>query len=199
LQLQHACLPYLKYMRPLFPTLATANCLPSRPAEPPSGVISHLSSSWLPFLPRRAARFSSCDLRSVTGNKGFVCEFAETHGFVFPNPRPAAPRPVFARLPSFPGRGGCCMTTLSGDGGTRGGGSVSDSGCWANCVVGAVATDEGSESGSIARDKRSVVGRELSMSRFCCSSCRSPRRLVSKTWSEGSTRAHWCCLVRGGM
>lgn len=40
-----ACFPYLKYMRPLFPTFATANFLPSRPAEPPSGVMSHLSSS----------------------------------------------------------------------------------------------------------------------------------------------------------
>ena len=91
------CLPYLKYMRPLFPTLATANCLPSRPAEPPSGAISHLSSSWLAFLGRRAARISSCDLRSVTGSRGFV----------FPKPRLGAPRPVvFARLPSAPSRGG---------------------------------------------------------------------------------------------
>ncbi len=90
-------LPYLKYMRPLFPTLATANCLPSRPAEPPSGVISHLSSSWLGFFGRRAARISSCDLRSVTGSRGFV----------FPKPRLGAPRPVvFARLPSAPSRGG---------------------------------------------------------------------------------------------
>lgn len=58
-------------MRPLFPTLATAKFLPSRPADPPSGVSSHLSSSWLPVLFLRIGLFSSCDLRSVTGNSDF--------------------------------------------------------------------------------------------------------------------------------
>lgn len=49
---------YLRYMRPLLPTFATVNCLPSRPAEPPSGVMSHLSLSEF-FLGRRDADFSS--------------------------------------------------------------------------------------------------------------------------------------------
>lgn len=49
---------YLRYMRPLLPTFATVNCLPSRPAEPPSGVMSHLSLSEF-FLGRREAAFSS--------------------------------------------------------------------------------------------------------------------------------------------
>ena len=146
-----ACLPYLRYMRPLFPTFATANCLPSRPAEPPSGAISHLSSSWLGFFARRPARFSSCDLRSVTGNRGFVCELADAQGFVFPNPVPGTPRPVFARLPSFPGLGGGWIRTLSGDAGTRNGGSVAESGCPRGCVVNPVATDDGDKSGSIVQ------------------------------------------------
>ena len=122
------CLPYLRYMRPLFPTLATANCLPSRPAEPPSGVISHLSSSWLPFFARRAARVSSCDARSVTGNSGFVCALAATQSFVFASPTPAGPRPVLARLASCPALGACCIGALSGAAGTRNGRSLGASG-----------------------------------------------------------------------
>jgi hypothetical protein len=117
-------LPYLKYMRPLFPTLATANCLPSRPAEPPSGVIS---SSRLSFFPRRPPRFSSCDWRSVSGSSGFVCEPAEGQSFVFP--RPAGPRPVFARFPSCPGLGGGCIKTRSGDAGARDANFFGGSGC----------------------------------------------------------------------
>lgn len=94
-------------MRPLFPTFATANCLPSRPAEPPSGVISHLSSSWLPFLARRTAGFSSWGLRSVTGSSGFVCALAVAHSFVFARPVAAGPpRPGLDRSPPLPNFGG---------------------------------------------------------------------------------------------
>jgi hypothetical protein len=63
---------YLKYIRPLFPTFATVNCLPSRPAEPPSGAMSNFSPSASTFLTRHAATFSSCDFRSVTGTRGFA-------------------------------------------------------------------------------------------------------------------------------
>lgn len=59
---------YLKYILPLFPTLATVKCRPSRPAEPPSGVISDFCPS--PSLFPRGYVLPSCDLRSVTGTSG---------------------------------------------------------------------------------------------------------------------------------
>lgn len=157
------CLPYLKYMRPLFPTLATANCLPSRPAEPPSGAISHLSSSWLAFFGRRPARISSCDRRSVTGSRGFV----------FPRPRLGAPRPVvFARLPSAPSRGGGGWIMIrSGDVRTRVGGSLGErSRRRGRVLLDPVAADEGDMSGSIAQGT-SPPPRLLSGCSCCCFSC----------------------------
>lgn len=51
--------PYRKYILPLFPTLATVNCLPSRPADPPSGIRSDLASSASLF----ARRFILLSLR----------------------------------------------------------------------------------------------------------------------------------------
>lgn len=56
-------------MRPLLPTFHTANCRPSRPAEPPSGVISHLSSSWPVVFALVLPTFPSATLRSVAGSK----------------------------------------------------------------------------------------------------------------------------------
>jgi hypothetical protein len=67
---------YRKYILPLFPTLATVNCLPSRPAEPPSGVISYFTSSASLFA-RRLILFS---LR----NPSCTCRFLINSGDRFP-------------------------------------------------------------------------------------------------------------------
>ena len=111
-------------MRPLCPTLATANFLPSRPAEPPSGVMSHLFASWLPFLSRRPASISSRDLRSVTGSSA--------RGFgLLPGPTPAPA----GRSPSLLGFGGdrrrraSLSTFCEGDIGSRGAEAVGEAGC----------------------------------------------------------------------
>jgi hypothetical protein len=66
-------LAYRKYIRPFPPTLATVNCLPSRPAELPSGAISVLPFS-ASFLARRLILFSwrkpscSCFFRVRSGD-----------------------------------------------------------------------------------------------------------------------------------
>jgi hypothetical protein len=80
----------LKYMRPLLPTFATVKCLPSRPADPPSGVMSNFSvPSASDFLARLAGAFSSCDFRSVTGTKGFAAG-AATRLLLFHLPGPVS-------------------------------------------------------------------------------------------------------------
>lgn len=60
---------HLKNIFPLFPTFATVNCLPSRPADPPSGAISHFPWSASLLVIGRAS--SPPDLRSVAGSMGF--------------------------------------------------------------------------------------------------------------------------------
>ena len=62
-------LTYLKNMRPLFPTLATVNCRPSRPAEVPSGAMLALSPL-LSFLELVAT--SPPDFLSTAGTKCLV-------------------------------------------------------------------------------------------------------------------------------
>lgn len=57
---------YLKYILPLFPTLPTVNCRPSRPSEG----TSHLSASEA-FL-QRVVDTSPCILRSAAGKIGLV-------------------------------------------------------------------------------------------------------------------------------
>jgi hypothetical protein len=70
---------YRKYILPLFPTLATVNCLPSRPAEPPSGVTSILPSS-TSLLARRLTLFS---LRRPSCNCFFRIRSGERLSAVF--------------------------------------------------------------------------------------------------------------------
>lgn len=61
---------YRRKILPLFPTLATVNCLPSRPAELPSGVISHFVAS-TSFLPVGFFASSPPGRLSATGTNGF--------------------------------------------------------------------------------------------------------------------------------
>jgi hypothetical protein len=52
---------YRRYILPLFPTLATVNCRPSRPAELPSGVISLRFPSSTSRCAQRLTLFSFCN------------------------------------------------------------------------------------------------------------------------------------------
>ena len=61
---------YLRYILPLFPTLATVNCRPSLPAELPSGVIVDFTSS----ISRCARRFMLFSFR----NPSMSCFFFHT-------------------------------------------------------------------------------------------------------------------------
>jgi hypothetical protein len=74
------CATYLKYILPLFPTLATVNCRPSRPAEPPSGVMSHFSLS-TSFLPFASLPSSPPDLLSAAGSSDFAPATGERRTF----------------------------------------------------------------------------------------------------------------------
>ena len=67
---------YRKYMRPLFPTFATVNCLPSLPAELPSGAMSYFTSSASLF----ARRFTLFALRKPC----CICLFLISSGEVVP-------------------------------------------------------------------------------------------------------------------
>ena len=90
----------LKNMRPLLPTLATAKCLPSRPAEVPSGAMLVLSSSEPPLLARQYGLLSSGLFFSVTGTRGFVTVLGSSGVLDLTDPVlwPMAPG---ARSPSF--------------------------------------------------------------------------------------------------
>ncbi len=96
---------HLRYMRPLFPTFATANWRPSRPAEPPSGAMSNLSSSWLPFLIRHEG-ISSWDLRSDTGRSVLGNKLGDVRDLSFLLRTPPGPATVEGLSPSRPRVGG---------------------------------------------------------------------------------------------
>ena len=69
MSLEQRGITYLKNIFPLFPTFATVNCLPSRPADPPSGAISHFPGSASLLVIGLAS--SPPGLRSVAGSIGF--------------------------------------------------------------------------------------------------------------------------------
>jgi hypothetical protein len=75
---------YLRYIRPPFPTLDTVKCLPSRPADAPSGAISTFSALSCSLLARRPIALSSCDFLSATVLNDFEAVAGERRDLASP-------------------------------------------------------------------------------------------------------------------